>query len=73
MKIKAANSIDFKACILMACRIHNTSMTQESLKLNRNKFWMRNICERNNPNLATIEECAKAFGLTAPQLLTICE
>jgi len=67
------DNIDFQRCILRACRIKNTSMTEVSRNAGKSNLWLTGIAHRNSPTLNTMLQVSAAFGTPLMKFLVICE
>ena len=73
MKRFTQDKIDFRRCILRACRIQNTSMTEVSRNAGKSNLWLTGIAHRNSPTLNTMLQVSAAFGIPLMKFLVICE
>jgi DNA-binding phage protein len=67
------DNIDFRRCILRACRIQDTSMAEVSKNAGKSALWLTGIAHRNSPTLNTMLQVSEAFGIPLMKFLVICE
>ena len=73
VKIKQQPSIDLVRILRRASTVKKTTMEAASLSIGKNKKWMSGVCARNRATEKTVGDCARAFGITPDELLTICD
>ena len=73
MKRFRQDNIDFRRCILRACRIQDTSMAEVSKNAGKSNLWLTGIAHRNSPTLNTMLQVSAAFGIPLMKFLVICE
>ena len=73
VKIKQQSNIDLVRILHRTSAVRVITMEAASLSIGKNKKWMSGVCARNRATEKTIADCARAFGITTDELLTICD